>query len=97
MPRAAPQSMITALLWDFVLIATIPVALFFFAKRYVSPSELVALLWATSFPLLKSAYSPGLPSSCSGGPGHRSVLDRARHGRHNRLDVLVRIQDSDPD
>lgn len=48
--------MITALLWDIALNATIPAALYFFAKRFISPSELTALLWATSFPLLKSVY-----------------------------------------
>jgi hypothetical protein len=48
--------MITSLLWDIVLNATIPAALFFFAKHFISPSEVNALLWATSFPLLTSAY-----------------------------------------
>ena len=48
--------MVTSLLWDIALNATIPAALFFFAKRFISPSELTALLWATSFPLLQSAY-----------------------------------------
>lgn len=48
--------MITSLLWDIALNATIPAALYLFAKRFISPSELTALLWATSFPLLKSAY-----------------------------------------
>ena len=56
MTNAAPQSMITSLLWDIALNATIPAALFFFAKYFISPAELTALLWATSFPLLKSAY-----------------------------------------
>lgn len=48
--------MITSLLWDIALNATIPAALYFLAKHFISPSELTALLWATSFPLLKSAY-----------------------------------------
>ena len=48
--------MITSLLWDIALNATIPAALYFFAKHFISPSELTALLWATGFPLLKSAY-----------------------------------------
>lgn len=48
--------MITSLLWDIALNATIPAVLYLFAKRFISPSELNALLWATSFPLLKSAY-----------------------------------------
>lgn len=56
MTNAAPQSMIRSLLWDIGLNATIPAALYFFAKHFISPSELAALLWATSFPLLKSAY-----------------------------------------
>lgn len=56
MTNAAPQSMITSLLWDIALNATIPAALYLFAKHFISPAELTALLWATSFPLLKSAY-----------------------------------------
>ena len=56
MTSAAPQTMITSLLWDIALNATIPAALYFFTKRFISPSELTALLSATSFPLLKSAY-----------------------------------------
>jgi hypothetical protein len=56
MTNAAPQSMIRPLLGDIVLNATIPAALFFFAKSFISPSQLNALLWATTFPLLKSAY-----------------------------------------
>ena len=48
--------MITSLLWDIALNATIPAALYFFAKHFISRSELTALFWATSFPLLKSVY-----------------------------------------
>ena len=57
MTNAAPQSLIRSLLWDVALNATIPAALYFFAKRFITPSQLTALLWATSFPLLKSAFS----------------------------------------
>lgn len=201
--------MIRSLLWDIALNAAIPAALFFSAKHFISPSELTALFWAASFPLLKSAYdltkrrelnpvallillglvasviavlfgedpqllliresfltgafglaclislilprpimfyfgrhlmagrdpqrrdtfnarlarpycATGAPardgrmgarirgrvrssdrlslqSSCSGGSGYLSILNRARHGRHSRLDVLVRTQGSEPD
>ncbi len=48
--------MIRSLLWDIALNATIPAALYFFAKHFISHSELTALLLAAGFPLLKSAY-----------------------------------------
>jgi len=47
---------VKSLLWDIALNTTIPVALYLFAKHLLSRSELDALLWATAFPLLKSAY-----------------------------------------
>lgn len=51
---AASTPLILSLVWDIVLNATIPVACYYLAKRLVSPSELIALLFATVFPLLKS-------------------------------------------
>jgi hypothetical protein len=54
--NAAPRTMVRPLLWDIALNATIPAALYLFAKHFISPSELSALLWAATFPLLKSAY-----------------------------------------
>jgi hypothetical protein len=48
--------MIVSLAWDIALNATIPVACYWLAKRFVSPSELTALIVATAFPLLKSGY-----------------------------------------
>lgn len=47
---------IVSLAWDVALNATIPVACYSLAKRFVSPSELTALVIATLFPLLKSGY-----------------------------------------
>ena len=53
----APQRpVVVALAWDIVLNATIPVGCYYLSKRFVSPSELTALLLATAFPTLKSAY-----------------------------------------
>jgi len=53
--------------------ATIPLACYFMAKKFVSSSELTALVFATVFPLLKSGYDltrrreldPVACSSCS--------------------------------
>ena len=53
--RAIPRSTIRSLLWDIALNATIPAALYLTAKHF-SASEISALLWATTFPLMKSAY-----------------------------------------
>jgi hypothetical protein len=50
------RPMVVSLAWDIALNATIPVACYWFSKRFVSPSELTALLVATVFPLLKSGY-----------------------------------------
>jgi len=52
--RSSP--MVIWLAWDIALHATIPLACYFLAKRFVSSSELTALLFATVFPLLKSGY-----------------------------------------
>lgn len=55
-PNYEYKSVIISLIWDIVLNATIPVACYFFVKRFVSTSELTALIAATAFPVLKSAY-----------------------------------------
>jgi hypothetical protein len=59
-PGPAPVDMsrpvIIFLIWDIVLNATIPVACYVLVKEFVSASELTALLAATAFPVLKSAY-----------------------------------------
>lgn len=55
-PNYEYKSVIISLIWNIVLNATIPVACYFFVKRFVSPSELTALIAATAFPVLKSAY-----------------------------------------
>jgi hypothetical protein len=52
--RSSP--MVISLAWDIALNATIPLACYFLAKRFVSSSELTALVFATVFPLLKSGY-----------------------------------------
>jgi hypothetical protein len=44
------------LAWDILLNTTIPVACYYLSKTFISPSEWIALLIATSFPMLKSAY-----------------------------------------
>lgn len=55
-PNSEHKSLITSLIWDIALNATIPVVCYFLAKKFVSPSELTALIFATAFPLLKSTY-----------------------------------------
>ncbi|HEY6443471.1 MAG TPA: VC0807 family protein [Candidatus Acidoferrales bacterium] len=42
--------------WDIVLNAIIPVVLYKLSNRYLSPSELTALLTATTFPVGKSIF-----------------------------------------
>jgi hypothetical protein len=42
------------ILWDIALNATIPLLLYKVSKRYISHSELLALLIATTFPLVKN-------------------------------------------
>jgi hypothetical protein len=54
--RAGYRPLIVSLACDILLNATIPVACYFLAKRFISPSELVALIFATIFPVLKSMY-----------------------------------------
>jgi hypothetical protein len=51
----SPAPPIRGLLWDISLNAAIPLALYQFSRRYISPSELTALIFATAFPLGKSA------------------------------------------
>jgi len=48
---------IAPIAWDIVLNASVPVILYKLCKRYVSPSELTALIVATSFPVGKSIVS----------------------------------------
>jgi hypothetical protein len=54
MPEA--RSIVRGLARDIALNATIPVACYFVMTRFVSPSELAALLVATAFPTLTSVY-----------------------------------------
>jgi len=48
--------LIVGLAWEVGLNATIPLACYYLSKRFLSSSELTALLVATVFPVLKSAY-----------------------------------------
>jgi hypothetical protein len=48
--------LVLSLVWDIALNATIPVACYFLAKWFISPSEMTALIAATMFPILKSVY-----------------------------------------
>jgi hypothetical protein len=52
----APRPPISGIVWDIVLNATIPFAVYKLSKHYISPSELIALIMATTFPLGKSLY-----------------------------------------
>jgi hypothetical protein len=52
----SPRPPIAPIVWDIVLNATIPFALYTLSKHYISPSELIALIVATTFPLGKSLY-----------------------------------------
>ena len=56
--RTAHRPIIRDLAWDIGLNATIPVACYYLAKQFISPSELTALLAATIFPICKSIYDP---------------------------------------
>jgi hypothetical protein len=44
------------IVWDIALNAIIPVVLYQLSKRYLSPSELTALIIATTFPVCKSIF-----------------------------------------
>jgi hypothetical protein len=50
--------LIRSLIWDIVLNASIPVACYYFSKQFISPSEFIALVFATVFPIGKSIYDP---------------------------------------
>jgi hypothetical protein len=52
----APRPPISSIVWDIVLNATIPFVVYKLSKHYISPSELIALILATTFPLGKSLY-----------------------------------------
>ena len=55
-PGFTYKSIIISLIWNIVLNATVPVLCYFLVKRFVSSSELTALIFATSFPVLKSIH-----------------------------------------
>ncbi|MGO8977602.1 MAG: VC0807 family protein [Steroidobacteraceae bacterium] len=50
------RPIIVSLAWDVALNASIPTACYFLSKRFVSSSEVTALIAATIFPILKSIY-----------------------------------------
>jgi hypothetical protein len=52
----APRPPIDSIVWGIVLNAVIPVILYKLSKRYLSSSELTALLIATTFPMGKSIF-----------------------------------------
>jgi hypothetical protein len=53
---AFSKPIIVSLGWDLALNASIPAACYFLSKRFVSSSEVTALISATIFPILKSLY-----------------------------------------
>jgi hypothetical protein len=53
---ASYRPIVRSLAWDIVLNATIPAACYHLSKWFISPSELIALVIATIFPVLKSIY-----------------------------------------
>ena len=55
-PAASDRPSIIRLAWDIGLNATIPLACYYLSKRFVSSSELTALVLATGFPVFKSGY-----------------------------------------
>lgn len=56
--RAAYAPIVRSLLWDIVLNASIPLACYYFAKQFISPSEFIDLVFAGIFPIAKSIYDP---------------------------------------
>lgn len=52
----AYRPLVISLAWDIALNAAIPLACYIAAKKVVLASELTALMFATAFPVLKSAY-----------------------------------------
>src|SRR5262245_10030445 len=57
MSSTTSRPIIRSLIWDIVLNATVPVAIYLLAKSFAAASELSALLWATGFPLLSTVQS----------------------------------------
>jgi hypothetical protein len=55
-PTDMPRLPLRGFLWDIALNAGIPLLLYRLAKRYVSTSEVVALMIAATFPLAKSTF-----------------------------------------
>ncbi len=55
-PNKTYRPLVISLAWDIALNATIPLAFYLAAKKLLLASELTALLLATAFPVLKSAY-----------------------------------------
>jgi hypothetical protein len=53
----ASRPLIHSLAWDIALNTVIPLASYYLSKRLVSASELAALILASAFPILKSAYA----------------------------------------
>ncbi|HTT01409.1 MAG TPA: VC0807 family protein [Steroidobacteraceae bacterium] len=51
---ASSKPIVLSLAWDIALNASIPTACYFVSKRFVSSSEVTALLIATTYPALKS-------------------------------------------
>ena len=51
-----PRPPVGGIVWGIVLNAVIPVILYKLSKRYLSPSELTALMLATAFPIGKSIF-----------------------------------------
>jgi hypothetical protein len=51
-----PRPAIGGIVWDIVLNAIIPLLLYKLSRRYLSPSEFIALAIATTFPLGKSIF-----------------------------------------
>ena len=52
----ASRPLINSLAWDIALNTAIPLAFYYLSKRLLSASELTALILASAFPILKSAY-----------------------------------------
>jgi hypothetical protein len=51
-----PRPPVGGIVWGIVLNAIVPVILYKLSKRYLSPSELTALMVATTFPIGKSIF-----------------------------------------
>jgi hypothetical protein len=54
--QQTPRPPVSGILWDIVLNAAIPLALYKLSKLYLSPSEWTALMLASTFPLGKSIF-----------------------------------------